>query len=265
MINAFFVICENGTPLYIHGQDENGSSPDTVLLSGFLSSINTFAVTLQKTRISQIQLDTKTYYYALQAPIIAILEAEAEDEVEGRMYQILANRLARAFIERYTVDAINNWCGDLTDFLEFGDIFEDIRKDTTMMLKQGHKDFVTEYFVSAASDENIKGMVVFDLEKDETIASDIPRGLNLQDIEAFGSMLFSFIDRLAMVLKTGGINEILIRAQKYWIGGFRKGDLAVFMLFEQDYFGKVLPEFVSGALDDNSEVPGTPEQSELAK
>jgi hypothetical protein len=60
--------------------------------------------------------------------------------------------------------------------------------------------------------------------------------------------MFNFVDRLGRELKSGNINEILMRAEKYWIGGFRKGDLAVFMLFKQEYFGDNLPEFVKSAV-----------------
>jgi len=90
--------------------------------------------------------------------------------------------------------------------------------------------------------------VVYDLDQDEVISHDIPQDIDLKDFESFGSMLFSFTNRLGKELKAGEINEILIRAKNYWIGGFRKANLAVFMLFAQDYFGKVLPDFVSNAL-----------------
>ena len=89
-------------------------------------------------------------------------------------------------------------------------------------------------------------------EKDEIISRDTPPDCTVDDFESFGSMLFAFLGRLGKELKTGQINEILIRGSKYWLGGFRKGSLAVFMLFDLKYFGKVLPEFVNAPLTDIS-------------
>lgn len=248
LINSFFIICENGTPLFTKTsvRDEQ----DNVLLSGFLSSINTFANALQKTRISQIQLDTRNYYYAVRPPIISIVEADAEDDVESRIYQVIAERLARAFLDKYGADPVTNWCGDMGEFVDFEGVYEATCTEITELLQEGRREHVSEYFVEAASDENILGVVVFDLEADEIVASDVPAEFTGADFEAFGSMLFSFIDRLGRELKAGGINEILIRAKNYWIGGFRKGQHAVFMLFSADFFGQVLPKFVERAVDD---------------
>ena len=93
-------------------------------------------------------------------------------------------------------------------------------------------------------------MVIYDLEKDEIISRDTPPDCSVTDFESFGSMLFAFLGRLGKELKTGAVNEVLIRGQKYWLGGFKKGSLAVFMLFDLHYFGKVLPDFVNASLDD---------------
>ncbi|TFF88358.1 MAG: hypothetical protein EU548_08955 [Promethearchaeota archaeon] len=117
------------------------------------------------------------------------------------------------------------------------------------MQKQREKDFILSYFSQAASDENIIGLIVFDLKKDEVIASDIPLHISEKSFESFSSMLFNFVDRLGNELTAGKINEILMRAEKLWIGGFRKGDLAVFTIFSHEYFGNIIPDFITSSID----------------
>lgn len=245
MIKNVLILCSTGQPLFLKGEKD---LVNEVLLGGFLTALQSFAEKMQNTRINKIELAQHTYFYSVMDPIISVVEAEAKDEIENRVYQIIAERLARAFLNMYGKDKILNWCGKFEDFTGFEATYQVIADDVSKMLNQSHKDFITQYFVEAAMDSRILGKVVFDLEKDEILASDIPKDLAVADLESFGSMLFSFLGRLGQELKAGDINEILIRAKNYWIGGFRKGQLAVFMLFSQDYFGKVLPEFVSAAL-----------------
>jgi hypothetical protein len=245
MIRNVLILCSTGQPLYLEGEKD---LVNEVLLGGFLTALQSFAESMQNTRINKIELDKRTYFYSVMDPIISVVEADAKDEIENRVYQIIAERLARAFLEMYPKDKILHWCGKFEDFEGFDPVYKRIEAETTQMLHQSQKDFITKYFVEAAKDSNIVGKVIFDLDKDEIIASDIPMDIVVKDFESFGSMLFSFVERLGKELKAGEINEILIRAKKYWIGGFRRGQLAVFMLFSQDYFGKVLPEFVSAAL-----------------
>ncbi len=245
MIRTVLILCSSGQPLFIKG--EQGLIND-VLLGGFLTALQSFAESMQNTRINKIELDKHTYFYSVMNPIISVVEADSKDEIENRVYQIIAERLARAFLELYPKEIIANWHGRLEDFEAFEPTYSRVEAEVSQMLYQSQKDFITKYFVEAAKDSNIVGKVIFDLDKDEIIASDIPMDIIVKDFESFGSMLFSFVERLGKELKAGDINEILIRAKKYWIGGFRREQLAVFMLFSQDYFGKVLPEFVSAAL-----------------
>ncbi len=246
MIRNVLILCSSGQPVFLKGEKD---LINEVLLGGFLTALQSFAVTMQSTRINKIELDKRTFFYSVLDPIISVVEADSKDEIENRVYEIIADRLSRAFLEMYPKNIIQNWCGRFEDFAGFEPVYERIAAETTHMLQQSQKDFITKYFVEAAKDASILGKVVFDLEKDEIIASDIPKDVAVSDIESFGSMLFSFLGRLGEELKAGEINEVLIRAKNYWIGGFRKGQLAVFMLFAQDYFGKVLPEFVSAALN----------------
>lgn len=247
MIRSYYVIC-NGQPLYIHS--DRGEEQTQALLSGFLSAFQTFAANLDKSRISKIELDTGSYFYAITKPILSVIETDnPENELEARVFQIIAERLGRSFVEKYGVENINNWCGDTDEYIEFGETYNSIVAEASEILKKSQKDFITEYFVEAASDENILGAVVFDLEKDEILASDIPQDFQVDDFEAFGSMLFAFIDRLGRQLQAGGVNELIMRAKNYWIGGFRKESMAVFMIFTQDYFGTILPSFVKNFVE----------------
>ncbi len=241
MIKSYYVIC-NGQPLYSKSIESEVEAQ--ALLSGFLSAFQMFASNLDKSNINKIEMDSSTFFYSYTKPILSVIQAVPEDELEIRILQITAERLARAFIKQYGVDSIIKWCGDLMDFEDFTPIYEEIVNDVNAMLEKSQKDFITQYFVEAASDENIIGAVVFDLEKDVILASDIPEEFEEEDFESFGSMLFSFINRLGVQLKTGDINELILRAKDYWIGGFRKNQLAVFMIFTQEYFGSILPEFV---------------------
>ncbi len=206
------------------------------------------AGTLQRSRLNKIELADHTYFYAVNGPIISVLEADPSDESESRIYQMIAQRLARSFLDRYPESFVTNWSGECETFQGFRDQCSNICNEFSPMMRQSQREFITQYFYEAAKDSNVLGIVVFDLVKDEVLSSDIPQDFSVQDFEAFGSMLFSFLTRLAKELKAGEINEILLRAKNYWIGGFKRGDLAVFMLFAQDYFGKVLPEFVSTPL-----------------
>jgi len=241
MIKAYYVI-SNGVPLFIES-DQSKEQVQT-LLSGFLSAFHNFAKGLDRSRINKIELDSSTYYYSEHPKVLSIIEAETSDEIEGRFHQIVAERLGREFLNRYSEDLICEWNGDVNLFTDFKDIYSQVISETNKILQKSQKDFISEYFTKAASDENILGTVVFDLENDEIISSDLPKTFSDNDFEAFGSMLFSFIDRLGKTLKLGDINELVLRAKDYWIGGFRKGQIAIFMIFKHDYFGKILPDFV---------------------
>jgi hypothetical protein len=250
MIKNFYILTTNGQPLYLQGEID---SDKTVLLSGFLGAINMLAGTLDKSHLNKIELASHSYFYSIHDSVISVIEADPKDEVESRTYQIIAQKLGKSFIETYTNEKILDWAGSCDEFCTFTKLYERIVSEVQQMLNQSHRDFITKYFVETGNDKNILGRCVFDLEKDEIIASDIPNDISVKDFENFGSMLFNFVGKLGKELKSGDINEILIRAKKYWIGGFKKGNLAVFMLFSQDYFGAVLPEFVTSCLNDKTE------------
>lgn len=245
MINQFMILRKDGQPLYIHHKD---NELNKMLIGGFLSSFEMFAGNLHQTHINKIELDNYTYFYSVKDPIISIVEAKPQNDIESKVFQITAERLARSFIEKYTKPILCEWCGNAEAFEDFCNIYEEISNNLSQLMHQKHQDFITRYFVEAANDENILGTVVFDLDKDEITVSDIPSNFAYKDFEAFGSMLFSFVNRLSITLKSGDIDEILLRAKEYWIGGFRKRNFAVFMIFNQNYFGKILPDFVKTAI-----------------
>ena len=251
MIKNFYVLTINGAPLYIQGEQD----PDkTVLLSGFLGALNVLAGSIDKSHLNKIELEMHTYFYSVHDSIISVIEADPKDDVESRTYQIIAQKLGKSFINQYTNEKLLNFNGCTDEFCTFTQFYEKIVNEVQQMLNQSHKDFITKYFVETGHDKNILGRCVFDLEKDEIIASDIPASeFSVKDFENFGSMLFNFVGKLGKELKSGDINEILIRAKNYWIGGFKKQNLAVFMLFSQDYFGNVLPEFVKTSLNDTAQ------------
>ncbi|MBD3351979.1 MAG: hypothetical protein GF364_10885 [Candidatus Lokiarchaeota archaeon] len=246
MIRSIFILC-NGTPLYT--ETDKPTEDIHALLSGFLSAFQVLAHNINEASINKVELETKTYYYANKEPILSVVEATKDDDLDDQVYQIAAERIARKFLETYPKRLIDKWCGDLDDFIGFKDSTSVVVDEIEQMRSQSHKEFITKYFVEAAKDEKILGAVVFDLNQDEIVASDIPPDIAVEDFEAFGSMLFSFIDRLGKQLKAGGINELIIRAKNYWIGGFRKVDLAVFMIFTMDYFGKIMPDFVKDLIE----------------
>ncbi len=249
VIKSFYIICE-GQPLFVQ-------SPQTIeevqsLLSGFLSAFQTFATNLDKSKINKIEMDSSTFFYSVNKPLLSVIEGIPKDNLEAKVYQITAERLGRVFLDKYGREKITQWCGDLGSFSDFKHDYENITTEINQMLKKTHKEFITEYFVEAASDDNVIGAVVFDLEEDKILASDIPSEFDVKDFESFGSMLFSFIKRLGIQLKTGAINELILRAKNYWIGGFRKNELAVFMIFTQEYFGSILPDFVKRFIEENN-------------
>lgn len=246
MIKSFLILNRAGVPLYTKTVQRVF---DETLVSCFLSAIQNFAEGMSQACIDKIDMEKMTFFYAFKGPIYSIIVAETNDEIESRVYKVIAERLGRAFVNRYTEEGINEKSYNPDYFKDFDKEYEEVTSEFTNMLRMSQKDFVSEYFVNAASDENILGMVIYDLVKDEFIAKDIPDYISAKSFESFSSMLFNFIDRLGKELKAGNINETLMRAEKNWIGGFRKGNLAVFMIFSQDFFGNILPDFVSKQLD----------------
>lgn len=242
MISNFMIFTLNGRPLFMGGKTEDRAQD--LLISGFLSAFQIFAGNLHQTKINKIELEDYTYFYSVQDPVISVLEAKPESELQSNFYQVIAERLAQKFIQMFPKELICHWDGEDAMFESFREPFNQISQEILSLMKKSDQKLISDYFIQAAKDENIRGMVVFNLEKDEIEASNIPEDIAEKDFEAFGSMLFSFVKRLAITLKAGEINEILIRAKKYWIGGFRQGHFAVFMLFAYNYFGQMIPEFV---------------------
>ena len=244
MIKSFMIINRHGLPLYTKGM--KAVDIDEALVGGFLSAIQSFAVDISKTNVDKIDLQGISFYYAIKDNLMSVVVADVADEIECRTYQIIAEKLGRKFQEKYSEEKIQDPYSDC--FQEFDSTYELITGEVMEMLQKSHKEFISEYFVKAASDENIKGVIVFDVEKDEIIASDIPDIFSKKEFESFSSMLFAFVNRLGNALNVGVINEMLLRAKDYWIGGFRKGNLAVFMMFTQEYFGRILPDIVTSTI-----------------
>jgi hypothetical protein len=249
-IRNFWVLGLNGLPLFSDGMDD---SDRKLLLSGFLGAFKILADSVQGCQLNKMAFEDNVFYYYVSNQTVAVLEAQVENEVEDRALQISAQRLGKAFNQEFPSESIESWCGDCEQFESFMPVYKKICTDVLKMLNQSQREYITQYFAEAARDPNVLGCVVFDLERDEILASDIPSDISVNDFESFGSMLFSFTNRLGKQLKSGDINEILIRAQNYWIGGFKRNELAVFMLFAQDYFGRVLPEFVVDALNNQEQ------------
>jgi predicted regulator of Ras-like GTPase activity (Roadblock/LC7/MglB family) len=246
MIKSFLLITKDGTPLFIHNHEQD--SFDNTLVSCFLSAIQSFAKEIGDSSIDKIEMQANTFYYASKGPIFSIVIADAKDEIESRAYKITAERISRAFLQKFSEDNVQERSGDIDFFSTFKEDYNSIIDDINNMLQQSHKDFISQYFAKAASDENIIGTIVFDLDKDEVIASDVPPDISAKSFESFSAMLFNFVDRLGKELKAGNINEILMKAKEFWIGGFRKGNLAVFMLFTLNFFGNVIPDIVHSAI-----------------
>ncbi|MFW9923628.1 MAG: hypothetical protein ACFFDW_10130 [Candidatus Thorarchaeota archaeon] len=245
-IKNFWILSSSGIPLFLLDEE---NADENILIGGFFSALQILIDSIEHSPFNKIELENRTYFYYFKDPIISVVEAEAKTETETQVYQIITQKLGKAFIEMYPKEMLRNFAIDQSIYKEFRGQYEKIIAEIDSMLEQSHKDFLSKYFVEAAKDENVLGIVIYDLEKDEIISRDTPPDCAVTDFESFGSMLFSFLERLGKELKTGKINEILLRGQKYWLGGFRKGTLAVFMLFDLKYFGKVLPEFVNASLD----------------
>lgn len=246
MIKSFLIITRDGVPLFVKSPDK---FTDNTLISCFLSAIQSFAQEIEKGCIDTIAMETTTFHYAVKGNIFSIAVSDSTDEVDSRIYKITAERLSRAFLEKYNENTVEKNKETSDFFNDFSKEYEQITTEIESLQKQSNKDFILDYFSKAASDENIVGMIVFDLKKDEIIASDIPLDISETDFESFSSMLFSFIDRLGAQLNQGKINEILMRGKQHWIGGFRKGDLAVFTIFAHDFLGSIIPEFISSAIE----------------
>ncbi|MBN2151757.1 MAG: hypothetical protein JW839_09945 [Candidatus Lokiarchaeota archaeon] len=246
MIKSYLIMSSSGVPLYARSVDRVF---DETLVSCFLSALQSFAKGVSHACIDKIDMDKMTFFYAFKGPIYSIVVAETADEVESRVYRIIAEKLGRSFINKYPAEFIEHNLGVIDRYSDFDVEFEQITSDFSNLTKMSQRDFVSEYFVNAASNENILGMVIYDLKKDEFIAKDIPKDISPNSFESFSAMLFNFIERLGKELKAGEINETLLRAKNYWIGAFRKGDYAVLMLFSREFFGKILPDFVTKQLD----------------
>ena len=248
MIQSFLIITREGTPLFMY-DEETEQGIDNSLVSCFLSAIQSFAQQMGNSCIDKIEMTPNTFYYAIKGPIFSVVVADAKDESEGQIYKIAAERISRAFLQKYPEEIVAKEQGRVDFFDDFRNEYANIIKEIEDLSTQSQREFISEYFVKAAEDDNIIGTIVFDLDKDEIIASDVPDHIPETSFESFSAMLFNFTDRLGTELKAGDIDEILMRAKEYWIGGFRKGNLAVFMLFKHDYFGNIIPDIVTSAID----------------
>ncbi len=248
MIKSFLIITKDGVPLFVKSPDK---FTDNTLISCFLSAIQSFAQEIEKGCIDSIAMETNTFYYAVKGPIFSIVVADPNDEIDSRVYKITAERISRAFLEKFNEKVVEKNKESSDFFDEFSKDYEIITNEMTRLQGQHNRDFILNYFTKAASDENIVGMIVFDLEQDEVIASDIPSDISEKDFESFSSMLFSFIDRLGEQLNQGKINEILMRGNKHWIGGFRKGNLAVFTIFSHNWGAGLIPDFITSQIQTN--------------
>lgn len=246
-VKNFWILSTSGIPLFLLAEERKD---ENILIGGFFSALQILIDNIEQSPSNKIELENRTYFYHFKDPIISVIEAEVKSEVESQVCQIFTQKLGKAFSEKYSSELQKDTILEMTHFSAFRTEYEQIISELDNMLKQGHKEFLSKYFAEAAKDENVLGMVIYDLEKDEIISRDTPPDCTITDFESFGSMLFAFLGRLGKELKTGAVNEVLIRGQKYWLGGFRKGTLAVFMLFDLQYFGKVLPDFVNASLDD---------------
>jgi predicted regulator of Ras-like GTPase activity (Roadblock/LC7/MglB family) len=247
MIKSFLIISKDGVPLFTEDPGERTS--DNTLIGCFLSAIQSFAKEVSNSGIDSIKMDSYSFFYSAKDPIFSIVAAEPTDDIDSRVYKIIAERLSRSFLQKYPKEIIEKKKGEISSFQEFKEDFKKISQEIESLQKQRNKDFILNYFTKAASDENIKGIIIFDLKEDKIIASDIPPDISEKSFESFSSMLFNFIDRMGSELKAGKINEVLMRAEKHWIGGFRKGDIAVFTIFSHEYFGNIIPEFITSKIE----------------
>ncbi len=246
MIKSFLILNSAGVPLYTKTIEKVF---DETLVSCFLSAIQSFAHGMENACIDKIDMDKMTFFYAFKGPIYSIIVAEAIDEVENRVYRIIAEKLGRAFIDKYSIKFIDDNSININCYSDFDDEYDKITSNFYNLLAMSQRDFISEFFVKAASDKDILGLVVYDLENDKFIAHDIPKEISKNSFESFSAMFFTFIDRLAKELNAGKINETLIRAKNYWIGAIRKANLAVFMIFSHKFFGNILPDFVGKPLE----------------
>ena len=247
------IVNKNGLPLFTKGVGEEDTPDKQILVGGFLTAIQQFAEQVSESSIDKMELKGVSFYYSNKDPIMSVIVADDSDdvEVECKFYQIIAERLGRTFMDKYgQIFARDEWNGDTSIFKGFNQDYERILEEILEMMRQSHREFIADYFVTAASDENIVGLIVFDLDQDIIIAKDIPDDFTAteKDFEAFSSMLFAFTNRLGAALKVGAIDEIVMRAKDHWIGGMRKKNLAVFMIFTHDYFGNIIPDIVHTAI-----------------
>ncbi|TFF97248.1 MAG: hypothetical protein EU547_04810 [Promethearchaeota archaeon] len=247
MINSFLIISKDGIPLFT--MNSKDSESDSTLVSCFLSAIQNFAKEVSDSGIDSIKMDAFTFFYSAKDPIFSIVAAEPTDDIDNRIYKIIAERLSRSFLQKFPKDEIDKKKGEVSSFLGFEDEYKKISQEIEALKKQRNNDFVLEYFSKAASDENIKGIIIFDLQEDKIIASDIPDDISEKSFESFSSMLFNFIDRMGNELKAGKINEVLMRSEHHWIGGFRKGNMAVFTIFSHEFLGNIIPDFITSKID----------------
>ena len=245
-INNFWILSTSGIPLFLLSDK---STEENLLIGGFFSALQILIDNIEQSPFNKLELENKTYFYYYREPIIAVVEAATKTEIESQVCHIVTEKLGKKFVEMFQIKSNENLMVDLSHYSEFRLTYEKMTFELDEMLAQSHKDFLTKYFVDASKDEDILGLVIYDLEKDEILLRDTPPDCSIEDFESFGSMLFAFLGRLGKNLQTGQINEILIRGQKYWLGGFRKGSLAVFTMFDLNYFGKVIPDFVKSPLD----------------
>jgi len=241
LIKNFYILKEGGEPLFTENE---GLGIDETLISGFLAALHSFSKELKQGVINKIDLGNHRFIFSVKDPILAVVEIETREDVEDSMYQIIAERLARSFKAEYQ-EKIAEWDGSLSTFTEFHQQYDSITSDITDLSSKSYQNIISQYFEEALTNESIVGMIIYDVKADEVKAKDVPPDFSINDIESLCSMLFTFLDRIGIQLNHSAINELLLRYDKYWLGGFKKGDIAVVTIFNYEFFGNILPNFIT--------------------
>lgn len=125
VLQDIWIISEGGIVLYHRIFDEK---IDAQLFGGLMSALNTFAEELAHEGLSNFELEQKRFTFTRKNGLLFIANSSKKIK-DKKVMEELSNIIDR-FFELYPKEAIDNWEGDTSTFLDFEKEIENSLEDT---------------------------------------------------------------------------------------------------------------------------------------
>ena len=125
VLQDIWIISEGGIVLYHRVFDEK---IDSQLFGGLMSALNTFAEELAHEGLSNFELEQKRYTFTRKNSLLFI--ANSSKKIKDKKVMEELSFIIDRFFELYSKEAIDNWEGDTSTFLDFEKEIENSLEDT---------------------------------------------------------------------------------------------------------------------------------------